>query len=361
MLAMLNSQIALYLKHSSLNLSKELELYFCDIDGIFNFMNIKENKITKPYRVGILLINSFAMMSYASTVEPMRAANLLSGEELYKIEHLCSDDNFVTSSGGVKLEASLTLKDVANLDILFVIAGGNPFNFEDDKISAALRNANARGVILGGVSAGPYILAILGMMNDRYMTVHWEHAQSLLERLPKLLVTRSLYVMDRDRITCAGGTAPLDMMHALITKHYGSNFARSVSDWFMHTEVRPAGGQQRSGLIERYNTTNPSVIKTIELMENHIANPLKLDQLAQLCDLSPRQLNRLFKSQIGLGTMQFYLQLRLNQARKLCEQSTLSVTEIAIATGFSSLSYFSSKFSNHFKLKPSEIRSKNSN
>ncbi len=319
-------------------------------------MDTNEHKFGKIRRVGLLLINNFALMSYASTVEPMRAANLLSGQALYKIEHLCSGDSIATSSGGINFEATLKLKDATKLDILFVIAGGNPSIFENEEIFATLRKLATRGVVLGGVSAGPYILATSGVMNDRRMTVHWEHAPSLIERLPDLLVTRSLYVMDRDRLTCAGGTSPLDMMHALITNHHGAQFARNVSDWFMHTEVRPAGGQQRAGLVERHNTTNASVIKTIEVMENHLADPLSLNQLANLCNLSPRQLNRVFKTNIGLGTMQFYTELRLNQSRKLCEQSTLSITEIALATGFSSTSYFSSKFSSHFKISPSEAR-----
>lgn len=319
-------------------------------------MDISNNQDSKPRRVGLLLIDGFAMMSYASTVEPMRAANLLSGRALYEVEHLCAGDGQVASSGNVNFQASLKLKDTSNLDILFIIAGGNPSKFNDEEVFAALRKLASRGVILGGVSAGPYILALAGVMKDYRMTVHWEHAPSLIERLPDLLVARSLYVMDRARITCAGGTAPLDMMHALITNHHGTQFARDVSDWFMHTEVRPAGGQQRSGLVERHNTNNALVIETIEVMENHLADPLSLNQLANLCDLSSRQLNRIFRSDIGLGTMQFYTELRLNQAKKLCEQSTLSITEIALATGFASTSYFSTKFKNHFKILPSDLR-----
>ena len=309
-------------------------------------------------KVGLLLVDDFAMMSYASTVEPLRAANLLSGEELYTIEYLCSGDKHAVSSGNIRIDASLSLKDAEKLDILFVIAGGNPSTFKDEAVFATLRKLATRGVTLGGVSAGPNILARAGVMKDRRMTVHWEHAPSLIERLPDLLVARSLYVIDRDRITCAGGTAPLDMMHALITNHHGAQFAREVSDWFMHTEVRPARGQQRAGLVERHNTTNSSVIKTIEVMENHIADPLTLQQLADLSNLSTRQMNRLFKSNIGLGTMQFYTTLRLNQARKLCEQSTLSITEIAIATGFTSTAYFSTKFKNQFQVSPSELRTR---
>ena len=319
-------------------------------------MDIETQKFAKTRHVGLLLINDFAMMSYASTVEPMRAANLLSGEQLYKIEHLCGRGNSAISSGGVKLEKSMNLKDATNLDILFVIAGGNPSSFVGEEVIATLRMLSTRGVVLGGVSAGPYILAISGVMKDHRMTIHWEHAPSLIERLPNLLVARSLYVMDRDRITCAGGTAPLDMMHALITNHHGARFAREVSDWFMHTEVRPAGGQQRAGLAERHNTTNASVLKTIDVMENHLADPLTLNQLANLCDLSARQLNRIFKTHIGLGTMQFYKELRLNQAKKLCEQSTLSITEIALATGFSSTAHFSSRFKDQFNISPSRTR-----
>lgn len=308
-------------------------------------------------RVGLLLLDGFAMMSYASTVEPMRAANLLSGKNLYTIEHLCSNDSNAISSGGIKFEPSMKLSEATNLDILFVISGGNPSTFKSDSIFAVLRKLSTRDIILGGVSAGPYILACAGVMKDYRMTVHWEHASSLIERLPDLLFARSLYVMDRDRITCAGGTAPLDMMHALITNHHGDQFARDVSDWFMHTEVRPARGQQRAGLVERHNTNNPAIIKTIEVMENHLADPLTLNQLANLCNLSTRQLNRNFTKHIGVGTMQFYTDLRLSHAKRLCEQTTLSITEIALATGFSSISYFSSKFKNHFKVSPSKARS----
>ncbi|MGJ8535172.1 MAG: GlxA family transcriptional regulator [Alphaproteobacteria bacterium] len=310
----------------------------------------------KPYSVGLLLIDDFAMMSYASTVEPLRAANLLSGKNLYDIRHLAVDDRRATSSGGIELKASLNIKDASALDLLLVIAGGNPASFQNTQIFTALRQLSAKGVILGGVSGGPFILANAAVMSGRRMTIHWEHAPALVEKWPDLLLTRSLYVMDRNRVSCAGGTAPLDMMHALITSHHGAQFARQVSDWFMHTEVRPAGGQQRAGLVERYNTANAAVVETIEVMENHVADPLSLPQLAALCDLSPRQLNRLFRDQLEQGTMQFYRELRLKIALNLCQQSTLSIAEIAVATGFANLSRFSAAFRENFDMAPTEAR-----
>lgn len=180
------------------------------------------------------------------------------------------------------------------------------------------------------------------------MTVHWEHAPVLAEISPALILERTLYVMDRDRVTCAGGTAPLDMMHALIAEHLGPGFARQVSDWFMHTEIRPSGGPQRAGLVERYATTNPAVLRAIEAMENHVADPLELFQLAALAGVGSRQLNRLFRERLGRSTMTFYRELRLDKARNLLDQSTLSVTEIALATGFAGSAHFARAFRDAF-------------
>ena len=188
------------------------------------------------------------------------------------------------------------------------------------------------------------------------MTVHWEHAAALAESRTGLLIERSLYVIDRDRFTCAGGIAPLDMMHALLTERHEPAFARQVSDWFMHTDVRSASGPQRAGLVERYGTNNPPIIRAIEAMENHIADPLELTQLAKLSEISPRQLNRLFRSKMEQGTMNFYCKLRLEKARKLLKQSTLTITEIALANGFSSSAHFAHSFRRTFGSTPSSLR-----
>lgn len=308
--------------------------------------------------IGLLLIDGFALMSYAATVEPLRAANLLSGKELYRLHHFAIDDVSADSSGNLSVAATRSIREMADLDFLFVVAGGNPETFKDDAIFRHLRQLSNSRMILGGVSAGPFLLAKAGVMSDRRMTVHWEHSESLIEQMPNLLLARSLYVIDRDRMTCAGGTAPLDMMHALITGHHGSTFAARISDWFMHTKVRPAGGQQRAGLVERYNTTNKFLISTIEVMENHLADPLSLGQLAKVSGLSKRHLNRLFTGHFQIGTMTFYRRLRLELSHRLCQQSTLSITEIAITCGFSNSAHFSAAFKATFNQSPSELRVK---
>lgn len=312
------------------------------------------------FRIGFLLIDEFALMSLSSAIEPLRAANTLldqrDGHQFYKIDFFSIDDIAAKSSIGIQVNATAKLDETDNMDMLFVVAGAEFEQLEHPKIYKLLRNLSNQGVVLGGVSGGPVTLALAGVLENRRLTAHWEYTTALRELKPDLLIENSLYVIDRDRYTCAGGVAPVDMMNAILTKHHGANFAQKVSDWFIHTEVRPSAGPQRSSLAERYPTATQPVILAIEAMQNHIADPLDLEQLARLSEISSRQLNRLFSDKLGKKTMEFYKQLRLQTAKKLLKQSPLKILEIAQATGFISAAHFSSAFNKQYAQTPSSLR-----
>jgi transcriptional regulator GlxA family with amidase domain len=229
-------------------------------------------------------------------------------------------------------------------------------HFEDRNTFRWLRRMARRPVVIGGVSGGPAILARAGIMDGRRMTVHWEHVAPLAELVPSITIDRGLYVMQDDRMTCAGGTAAIDMMHAFLSRRHGPAFARRVSDWLLHTDVRPAFDPQRAGLTERYGTTSAPVIAAIEAMESHISDPLSLGQLASLAGTGTRQLNRLFSEKLGRSTMHVYRDLRLEKAHNLLWQSTLTVTEIALATGFAGSAHFSQAFRSAYGAPPSAFR-----
>jgi len=307
-------------------------------------------------RIGILPIEGFAAMSYACLTEPMRAANLLARRTLYEMIDFGTSDSPVPSSGAMSVAPQARVGDDLVLDYLFVAAGGDPTTYNNRAVMNWLAHMARLGVPLGGVSGGPIILARAGLMTGRRMTVHWEHATALAEISPHLLIERQLYVIDRDRVTCAGGTAPMDLMHALITQHHGAPFARLVSDWFMHTEIRPSVGPQRGGLVERVGSTNASILDAVEAMEAHVAEPLPLDRLAGFSGLSPRQLNRLFRDKLGRSVMRYYRELRLEKAQSLLRNSPLSLTEIALATGFANSSHFSRAYAAQFGQPPSSYR-----
>ena len=309
----------------------------------------------KPYRVGIVPIPGFALMSYACTVEPLRAANLLSRKPLYEIVHF-GHSEASASSGQAIVERTYPVGQMEPLDLLLVVAGGDPFAVHDPELRKWLKRMAAKTNLVGGVSGGPVILCQAGLMDGRRMTVHWEHGPELAERYPEALIERRLYVIDRDRITCGGGTSPLDMMHALIASHHGGVFARLVSDWFLHTDIRASAAPQRAGLQERLDIRSPHVLEAVAAMEDHIADPLTLDQLALIAGVSARHLNRLFNDALDQSAMDYYRALRLDVAQRLVLASAMPVSEIAGATGFTTASHFSTAYAQRFGASPAADR-----
>ena len=314
------------------------------------------DKNKSPFKLGFLLIDGFALMSFSAVVEPLRAANLIAKNDLYEIDYYSIDAHSSQSSSGAIIKSTKALNNMNHLDFLFVVAGLGSTSFKEEGVFKLLRKLAKQGVTLGGVSGGPVILAKAGVMKNRRFTVHWEHASEMREMFPEFVIERTLYIKDRDRYTCAGGIAPLDMMNAIITEHHGNNFAQRVSDWFIHTEIRPSASPQRSGLSERYPNATQTMILAIEAMRNHIADPLDLDQLARISEVSVRQLNRLFKEKLNVATMEFYRQQRLHTAGKLLKQSSMKMIDIAQATGFVSAAHFSAAFNKQFGQTPSSLR-----
>ena len=315
-----------------------------------------DQNIGKKRRIGILVLDGFAAMSFAALTEPMRAANLLARQQIYDTVIFSAKGHPAQSSGATIVMPNTRIGQDDRLDYVFVVAGGDPMRFSDPGVTAWLTRMSRAGIPLGGVSGGPVILARAGLMEKRRMTVHWEHATALAEVSPHLVIERSLYVIDRDRVTCAGGSAPMDLMHDLITQHHGTEFARQVSDWFMHTDIRPSGGPQRAGLLERVGSQNPIILDAVKTMEAHVAEPLPLESLAKTAGISPRQLNRLFAEKLGRPTMRYYREVRLEKAQSLLRNSPLSLTEIALATGFANSSHFSRAYAAQFGQPPSAHR-----
>jgi len=313
------------------------------------------------FRVGVLPLPGFAMMSFSAAVEPLRAANRLAEQVLYDVSFIGErSGSTVASSAGAAVTIEHPIGTREPFDLVLVIAGsevdGRPLSDYSNKILFHwLRFLVVQGVLLGGVSGGPAIMAIAGLMKNRRMTVHWNHAEELAAVMPNLLLERSLYVRDRDRLTCAGGIAPLDMMHALIREHHGHDFAREVSDWFLHTDIRGSAEPQRAGVQLRFNISSLPLIEVIDLMENHLADPLDLDQLSRVAGMSPRQLNRLFNQHLGVSTIAFYRKLRLDKARAMLEHSGLSVGDVANATGFFDSAHFGRCFRDVFHCNPTDV------
>lgn len=287
--------------------------------------------------VGFVLVPDFPLMAYTAAVEPLRAANTLSGCELYRWWHAAPGGGVVQASNGLGIltDVAVGSSDIA-ADRVFVCAGGNPAEFDDPALFAWLRGLARRGVTLGGISGGPYLLARAGLLSGRRCTLHWEHVPAFEERYPDIEVVRSLFEIQGERITCSGGIAALDLMLDLIGRDHGAGLAARVSDWFLHNQIREGLSPQRMDLRQRFGVRDPRLLRVLAAMEANLEAPLAREVLAGLARVSVRQLERLFREGLGQGLHRHYLDLRLDRAHQLGRESALSRAEIAKATGFAS-------------------------
>lgn len=307
--------------------------------------------------IGFLLIPGFALIGYACAVEPCRAANVLSGRALYRWRHVSPDGRPVAASNGVTILPDQGIDRPLDVDELYVCAGGNPALFADAATFAWLREQALRGVRVGGISGGPYVLARAGLLDGYRFTLHWEHFPALVEEFPRLSPTRSVFEIDRDRATASGGTSALDMMVARIAAEHGHPLAAAVSEWFLHTRMRSPAEPQRMSLRERYDIGHPVLLGVLEKMEAAIEEPLPRAALARIAGISVRQLERLFRAYLGRTIGAHYLALRLDRARALLTQTALSVLEVSLACGFASAAHFSRAFRARFGHPPRAERS----
>jgi AraC family carnitine catabolism transcriptional activator len=307
--------------------------------------------------LGILLVEGFALMAYASIIEPFRAANVLSRKSLYNWINVSVDGNPVRASNGAAILPDAAAGDQINVGTLFVVVGGDPARFSDRKTLNWLRRLAREGVRIAGVSGGPYVLARAGLLDGYRCTVHWDHVPAFLEAFPTHLLEHNLYVIDRKRLTCAGGTAGLDMSIDMIEREHGHQLATQVSEWFIRTQVRPGADAQRMSLRDRYKNNNMRVLRVLAHMEANVEEPQSRDDFTRIAGVSSRQLERLFRRHINASVSDTYRHIRLDHAAALLHKTDMSIIDVAVACGFVSASHFSRAFRVRYGQSPRSVRS----
>lgn len=308
---------------------------------------------TDVFRVGIVLLPGFSLMAFAATVEPLRSANLMREIELYRWIYLSPDSDDVTSSGGLAIATQpLPIDRDVPFNAIILCGGLGCERYRNRALTNFLRRAHRAGCRIGSVSTASFILARAGLLQDHRCTVHWDYLPAFIEAFPEIDVSNDLFIIDRNILTCAGGIAALDMMLQLIRQQHGPQLAALISDQFIHGGLRQARGAQRMELPQRLGTTAPQVAQAVALMESHIETPLSVAAMTERLHVSIRQLERLFHDAFALTPARYYLNLRLDAARKLLQLSSLSVLDVALASGFVSASHFAKTYRLHFGRAP---------
>ncbi len=315
-----------------------------------------EEKKTGPKRFGFLLLPNFSLIAFSSAIEPLRMANWVTGDECYETLLISHDGEAVASSFGVQTLVDCSLNDMPTLDALFVCGASPVARTGNEAVIGWLRKQRHASIALGGIGTGSYLLACAGLLNNYRATIHWWDIASLKEDFPNTQVTNNLFEIDGNRYTCSGGTAAMDMMLFLIGKEHGMDLAASISEQFVYERMRTSEEQQRIPLKARIGASQPKLIEAVTLMEMNIEEPLSTDDLAHHVGVSRRHLERLFKKHLQTVPSKYYLDLRLEQARQLLRQSDKTILQVGLACGFSSASYFSTAYRNHYGITPREER-----
>lgn len=312
--------------------------------------------VRRPQQVAFLLLPNFSMMAFTASVEPLRAANRQSGNELYTWRTFSIDGGPVSASNDIIIDPAGCLHDEITADALFVCAGVRASDFDDARTFTRLRDCARSGMAIGGVCSGSIALAQAGLLRGYRCTIHWEYVESFVERFPDLEVTATLFEIDRDRYTCSGGTAPLDMMINSIAQDHGEDLAVIVAEQMLHTFVRHPHDTQRMSMQHRTGISHPKLLAAIAHMEAYLESPIPLPELASAVGLSSRQLERLFSERLTKTPSRYYLELRLKRACLLLRQTEMPILQIAVASGFTSASHFARKYRDFFHHSPREER-----
>jgi transcriptional regulator GlxA family with amidase domain len=312
--------------------------------------------VLRKCKYAFLTLPNYSLIAVANAVEPLRMANRLVGREVYQWSLISLDGQSSDSSSGLRLSPSGALEKLGAVDILFVCGGINVRETVSPALLTALRRLADRRIPLGALCTGGYALACAGLLDHFRATIHWENLSALREEFPLVKISDQLFTIDRERYTCSGGTAPLDLMLNLIRAKLGPRISQRVSEQFIVERVRDHTDRQYVPLRAQIGASHRGLIRVAQLMEENIEKPMSLEKIAKTTGLSRRQIERLFKRDLQCVPKRYYLQMRLRRARELLLQTAMPIMDITAACGFQSPPHFSKCYRNQFGHPPSAER-----
>jgi len=310
----------------------------------------------KPTQVGLLLLPSFSLLGVIAAIDVMRHANRLSGRKLYGWSSYSADGKAVKSSNGLVLSVDGAPESAPDLDFLFVCGGFNPERFRNPAVFKWLRGLARRRVRLGAVTTGAYVLARAGLLDGYACTIHWENADAFANDFPHIELRNNLYVIDRDRLSCSGATATLDLFLHMVSEAHGPSLSIQIAEALQVDRIRSSVDEQtrahRMAILHR----SEKLAAAIAAMEGNLDTPLSIDRLAGRAGLTRRQLHRLFRHHTSMSPTEYYRDIRLRRARLMLLNTTSPIVEIAVATGFSTHSHFTKCYRQRFGISPRNDR-----
>lgn len=303
----------------------------------------------------ILLLPGFELNELSALTEAFDCANRMLCERLFDWHLASLDGGPVRSAGGLAVAAARSAQNSEQRHLFLLSAYGSR-DPARTALSALLCRRYAVGAHIAGIGGACAVLAEAGLLGGRQCAAHWSLADALMERVKNLETADRLYAIDERIATCAGRDATLDFVLRLIADAAGERLARIVADSLNHARPREANERQLSELDFSGQRGASAIAHTVAAMRRRMVEGEDLDGIAAQSGVSQRQLQRLFRRHLGMTPTQYFLKARLQRARHLLQYSTLSVTEIAIATGFASISHFTRRYTELYGRTPTAER-----
>jgi transcriptional regulator GlxA family with amidase domain len=305
-----------------------------------------------PKRFIFVLLDKFTMLSFSCAIEPLRLANYVAGKPLYTWKLAGENGREATCSNGATFKLDMGLEEVDREDVILVCGGIDIQKATTKPVLNWLRREARRGNTIGGMCTGAYALARAGLLDGKRATIHWENQDGFMEEFEEVKLTKSVFVMDGNRLTTAGGTSSIDLILKIVAADHGNDLANTVADLLIYSAIRTDQDTQRLSIPTRIGVRHPKLSQVIQLMEANIEDPLSPADLAEKVGMSTRQLERLFRRYLNRSPKRYYMELRLQKARNLLMQTDMSVINVALACGFASPSHFSKCYRAHYNTTP---------
>jgi transcriptional regulator GlxA family with amidase domain len=299
-----------------------------------------------------LLLDNFSLISYACAVEPLRLANRYHSSNFYEWYSASENGKTAECSAGTNFQVDMGLEETKRGDTIIICGGINVKDHTSKAILNWLRREARRGVHIGALCTASYVLAKAGLLNGKTATIHWENYDSFEEEFDEVALSKSVFVVDENRSSSAGGIASIDLILRFVSDDLGQDLANTVADQLIYNAIRTERDGQRLSIPTRIGVRHPKLSSVIQMMEKNIEEPISPSILAREVGMSTRQLERLFRRYLNRSPKRYYMELRLQKARNLLMQTEMSVINVALACGFASPSHFSKCYRSHYNTTP---------
>lgn len=318
-------------------------------------------------RIAILLPEQFFAGGVAGTLDLLNTVNMLArrrgGTTLFEWQLLSASGSAVTSSTGLVFPANGTFAAAEAADAIMVpgIVYGDVEAFEQRLAAEApliqqLRGWHAHGRVLAANCTSVALLAESGILDGRDATISWWLSGWFRQRYPKVTLQSHAILVDEGAVLCSGATTSyLNLALRLVERLAGPELALACAR-MMLVDPHSASQAPYTTLQQYAGHNDPLVSRCQAWLQDHLAQPFRLDALATAVGASERTVMRRFRSALGDTPLHYLQQMRLFTARQLLESSALGLEQIVAKVGYTDVSTFRRLFKRELQCSPGEYR-----